>query len=141
MNAVILRIATRYISPALLLISVLLLWRGHNLPGGGFIGGLLAAAAFLLLVLGRGWTRTAQLLPVGPIQFIGLGLMLAVSASLVGPIAGGIFFEGLWLPAFELPLMGEIKLGTPLVFDVGVYLTVFGFVLQSATALGREEDF
>lgn len=141
MQAIILRIATRYLCPLLLILSIAVLYRGHNLPGGGFIGGLLAAAAYLLQVLGGGWDRVREKIPATPVNMMSLGLTLAGISSLIGMLLGHTFFSGEWLPTFVLPIFGKVKLGTPLLFDIGVYLAVLGFVLQSAMAFSQEEEF
>ena len=140
MQATLLRIATRYLSPLLLILSVGVLYRGHNLPGGGFIGGLVAASAFLLMVLGRGWARVLELLRIGPGRILFVGLLIAALSSLPGFLVGGSLFGAEWLPAFNLPVLGKIKLGTPVLFDIGVYFAVLGFVLQSAKTLSCEEE-
>ncbi len=68
-----------------------------------------------------------------------LGMAIAGGSALPGLFIDGSLFTAYWLPALELPLMGKIKLGTPTLFDVGVYFTVLGFTLESAAALGEGE--
>ena len=104
--------------------SLLLLWRGHNLPGGGFIGGLVAACGLILLVLTYGHGQIRRVLPVAPAQLIGIGLGCAAGAGMLGLIAGSAFLTGLWT------FPGGLPLGTPLLFDIGVFLTVFGSALH-----------
>lgn len=133
MNSVILRTATRLLITVLMLLSVFLLLRGHDLPGGGFIGGLVAAAALALYAISEGAPAAAQLLRVKPQTVIGLGLSAAVGAGLLAALAGREFLTGLW---WIRDLGGlEIKLSTPLLFDVGVYLVVIGVVLTMLFAL------
>lgn len=124
-----LRQGMRPFAAVLVLISLMLLWRGHNLPGGGFIGGLVGAIGFILLVLSFGNRVARDLMWTSPPRLIGLGLGCALVAGLFGIIVGESFLTGLW---FEL--MG-VKLGTPLLFDVGVFLTVFGAVMHMVQRL------
>ncbi|MGD9419922.1 MAG: MnhB domain-containing protein [Verrucomicrobiota bacterium JB025] len=139
MNSLLLRIAARYLSWPLLVVSLWLLYRGHNLPGGGFIGGLLAASAFMLYEL-SGYGRPQRgFFSISPFFFMPVGLGVAVLSALPG-LLGGAFMKGLWLPGFELPLLGKVHLGTPLLFDIGVYLTVIGFILLLADTLNDESS-
>jgi len=140
MPSLILTISSRYISTVLLLLSLAALWRGHNLPGGGFAGGLIAASAILILALAYGWEKVETRLPIQPLALMIIGLAVAIGSGFVSPVIGGEFMKGVWLPRFDLPLLGKVKLGTPLLFDVGVYLTVIGFTLKCAHALGTEGD-
>ena len=139
MNSLLLHIAARALSWPFLALSIWILYRGHNLPGGGFIGGLIAASGFILHDLsGHGRPRRG-FFSTSPFAFLALGLGLAVASTLPGMLGGGAFMQGMWLPGFELPLLGGIHLGTPLVFDIGVYFTVIGFMLLLAGTLAGEE--
>lgn len=133
MNSVILRTATRLSLGLLLLFSVFLLLRGHDLPGGGFIGGLVAAAAIALYGLAFGPGAAAEALRFSPRRVLGMGLLLASAAGVLSLPAGRDFLTGLWFVrdfgAYTL------KLSTPLLFDVGVYLVVIGVVLTMVFAL------
>ena len=140
MNSLILNITARYFGPLLVVLSLLILYRGHNLPGGGFIGGLTAASGLLLVVLSQGWSFTQSRWWPDPIVLLAIGLFLAGCSGLPGLLDGKSFMSGLWLPAFDMPLIGKVKLGTPLLFDLGVYLTVIGFTLKCARALGEEVE-
>lgn len=130
MNDPILRTAHRHLLPVVLVLSLIVLWRGHNLPGGGFIGGLIAAMGGVLIYLSEGREAARRMLRIEPERLLVIGLGLAFLSALAGLFAGVGFFAALWLPAFELPLLGKILLGTPLLFDVGVYLVVVGFSLS-----------
>jgi multicomponent Na+:H+ antiporter subunit B len=134
MDSLILRSAARLLLPLLLLFSIFLLLRGHNEPGGGFSAGLVAAAAFALLTIATDVPTTRRTLRMSPRIFIGAGLLVATASGAVGLIGGGAFLTGLWA---ELPLPGGAKLavGTPLLFDVGVYLVVIGVVLTIVLSL------
>ena len=140
MNSILLNTATRYVGPLLIILSLLLLYRGHNFPGGGFIGGLMAAASVILFAYARGWTETEKSLPIDPMVVMASGLTLAMLSGLPGILSGGVFMEGKWLPFFKAPLLGKVKLGTPLLFDIGVYLAVIGFTIKCALALGTHSE-
>jgi multicomponent Na+:H+ antiporter subunit B len=134
MDSLILRSAARLLLPLLLLFSIFLLLRGHNEPGGGFSAGLVAAAAFSLLTIATDVPTTRRTLRISPRIFMGVGLLVAVASGAIGLIGGGAFLTGLWA---ELPLPGGAKLavGTPLLFDIGVYLVVIGVVLTIVLSL------
>lgn len=140
MNSTLLNTATRYVGPLLLILSLVLLYRGHNLPGGGFIGGLMAASSVILLAYARGWSEAEKSLPIDPMVLMASGLLLAMLSGLPGILTGGAFMEGIWLPFFKAPLLGKVKLGTPLLFDIGVYLAVIGFTIKCALALGTHSE-
>lgn len=123
-SSLILRSATRYLLPLLLLFSVFLLVRGHDQPGGGFAGGLSAAAAFVLYAIAHGPDTARRSLPQSPGFLIGLGLFAAGGSGVLALVTGRPFLTAQWTAA---PLLGQV--GTPMLFDAGVYLTVFGVVL------------
>jgi multicomponent Na+:H+ antiporter subunit B len=126
----------RTLFPWLLILSLIVLYRGHNLPGGGFIGGLLGATAFILVGLGDGMAAARQRLRMDPVTVLGIGLGVAVLSGLPGLFGEEkSYFVDQWLPDFTLPLLGEIHIGTPLIFDVGVYIVVMGFVLHTVFSL------
>jgi multicomponent Na+:H+ antiporter subunit A len=118
----------------LLASSVVILWRGHDQPGGGFIGGLVAALAFAILSLARGPTAAARTLRVAPTKLVGAGLLLAAGSGLPGMIGDGAYLTQLWWE----PGRGLPKLGTTLAFDIGVYLVVLGAVLTYLFGLQKE---
>ena len=126
MTSPILSATARALAPLVLVFSVFALLRGHNEPGGGFVGGLLGAAAFALWALAFGVDAARRKLRAEPRALVAAGLAVALAAGLAGPAAGLPFLGALW-PAFSLPVLG--KLGTPVIFDVGVYLAVLGVAL------------
>ena len=126
MTSLILSTATRYMLPLLLLFSIFLLLRGHNEPGGGFIGGLIAAAAFALYAIAYDVATARRTLGIDSRTLIGLGLLVALTSGVISLIAGQPFMTGLW-SEYAVPLLG--KVGTPLLFDIGVYLVVIGVTL------------
>ncbi len=114
--------------------SIVILWRGHDQPGGGFIGGLAAALAFAVLSLARGPGSAARTLRLSPVTLVGGGLALAVLSGLPGMIGGAPYLTHFWWePDGWLP-----KLGTTMLFDLGVYLVVVGAVLTFLFGLQRE---
>ncbi len=140
MNSIILIAATRLIFPLLLMFSVIVTLNGHNLPGGGFVGGLMAAAAFALHSMAFDSTATRRLLRVSPMSLIGVGLAFALISALISlcaPAFGGpdyAFMTAMWA-SFEAPGIGPLKVGTPLLFDFGVYFTVLGVTLVMVLTL------
>ncbi|MFW5821134.1 MAG: MnhB domain-containing protein [Bacteroidota bacterium] len=121
--------AAKRIKPVMIIISVIILLRGHNEPGGGFIGGLIAASAYILLAMAESPERTYNRLKIKPLTITAIGLSLALMSTVPSWILHNEFLTGVWV---ELPFFfGEkIKLGTPLLFDIGVYFTVLGFILN-----------
>lgn len=133
MNSLILRTATRLLIAVLLLLSLFLLFRGHDLPGGGFIGGLVAAAAIALYAIAYGAEAAYGLLRLPPRTLMGVGLAAASVAGGLAAFAGAPFLTGLWWIRDIGPI--TVKLSTPLLFDVGVYLVVIGVVLTMLFSL------
>jgi multicomponent Na+:H+ antiporter subunit A len=125
-DSLILRVATRFLLPLLLVFSVFLLIRGHNAPGGGFVGGLVAATAFVLFALAEGVPQARKTLLLNERAFIPIGLTIAVVSAMISLMLGQPLMTGLWL-ATPLPVLG--KIGTPVIFDLGVYFLVFGIAL------------
>ncbi len=136
MNDDIFRTAARFIKPFLLLFSVFLLLQGHNEPGGGFVGGLMAASGFILQAMAEGTAAARRSLPVDPIALMAAGLGLAIAAGASAALAGRPFLTGLWM-VMQVPPEGAFHLGTPLLFDLGVYCVVAGTAL--AVILGFAE--
>jgi multicomponent Na+:H+ antiporter subunit B len=135
LDSPVLRSATRLLLPLTLMFSVFLLVRGHNEPGGGFVGGLVAAAAFALVLLVQGLDAARSLLRADPLSLVAGGLLVALVSGLPPLAAGDAYMTGAWLKA-PLPVVG--KLGTPVLFDVGVYLVVLGIVMAILFALAEE---
>ncbi|MGB3542569.1 putative monovalent cation/H+ antiporter subunit A [Rubrivirga sp.] len=136
-GSVILRTATRLLITLLLVVSLFLLWRGHNEPGGGFIGGLVASGAFALYLIAFGATATRRLLRVDPRDLMSVGLAIAVVSGLFAIAANEAFLTGQWMTLYLGDGLAPLKLGTPLLFDIGVFLAVIGFVLTIVLALER----
>lgn len=136
MFSVILSTASKYLLPLLLIFSFFLLLRGHNEPGGGFVGGLVAAAAYALYFIGNGVDEAEKLLKVEPIKLIATGLFIALISTVPALFVGEDFMTGIWLKT-NFPVIG--KIGTPLIFDVGVYLLVLGIALKIIFSLAEED--
>jgi multicomponent Na+:H+ antiporter subunit B len=127
-----------HLVPLLLVVSVIFFWSGHNQPGGGFIGGLLAAEAVLMIVIAQGVDAARRRMPLQPGTLVAVGFLTAAAAGLPGLILGEPFFSGQWIE-LSLPLLGaKIPLGTPLLFDAGVYLLVIGATLSIAFTFGEK---
>jgi len=135
-ESLIVRSSTRFLLPLMLLFSAFLLVRGHNEPGGGFVGGLTAATAFALVLLSEGLEAARRLLRVAPLTLVAAGLTVALASGLPALLQGRPYMTGVWL-GVPLPVVG--KIGTPVVFDVGVYLVVLGIVLTILFALAEGE--
>lgn len=139
MNSIILRASTRYLVAILLIFSVYMLLRGHNQPGGGFIGGLIGATGFVLYALGCGTAEARESLRLKPQTIAMAGLGVALLAGLSAALVGDAFFTGQWLFLFpEGPDDKGLPLSTVLVFDIGVYLVVLGAVLTLVFAMEEE---
>lgn len=137
MSSLILRTATRFLLPLLLLFSIFVLLRGHNEPGGGFVGGLVAAAAFALHTIAYDVQSARRILLVDPEALIGAGLLLAAGSGLLSLLQGSPFLTGRWIEV-NVPEIGRVGLGTPLLFDIGVYLVVLGVTLTFVLSLAEE---
>jgi multicomponent Na+:H+ antiporter subunit B len=119
--------------------AIYLLLRGHNLPGGGFIGGLAAAISLVLLSLALGIRELHRIMRLDPVRLAAAGLLLATVSS-AGPIfIGRPFLEQFTFHLEQVPVLGVVHVGTPLLFDLGVFLVVVGvtckiiFVLTKST--------
>jgi multicomponent Na+:H+ antiporter subunit B len=126
MRSIILQTASKYLLPILLLFSVFLLLRGHYYPGGGFVGGLVAAIAFVLHSFAHGTVNTMKIIAYKPMALIPVGLGIAALSMFAPVLAGYPIMTGLW---FEEPIPVIGMLGSALFFDLGVYLVVIGVVL------------
>ncbi len=139
MDSLILRTAARIIMPLQLAFSIVLLIRGHNEPGGGFIGGLVAACGIALHGVAFGIPAARRLLRVPPPRLIGIGLLIAVLSGLPGLFQGLPFLTGLWDGSVPTLLAGPLKFGTPLLFDAGVYLVVAGIALHLVFTMAEDQ--
>ncbi len=137
MNSLILRTAARLLVSLMILFSLFMLLRGHNSPGGGFVGGLIAVTGFALYSLAQGPQAVRQAVRIDPSLIAVTGLGLGIGAGLFALLCGSPFLTVLWT---EIPLGDEpIAIGTALFFDLGVYLVVLGSVLSLILALEEEQ--
>lgn len=141
MNSVILNAATRLLTSLLLMFSVFMLLRGHNLPGGGFIGGLIGSTGFILYAIAQGSQATRDALKYEPQNIAMIGLGIALAAGVFPVFFGEAFFTGQWWFAGADPTVPGDKglpISSVLFFDIGVYLVVFGAILTLVLALEDE---
>ena len=125
------RTAARLLMPMLLMFALFLLLRGHNQPGGGFVGGLVAAAAFALYAIAFGVQRARLALLVRPLTLLGAGLLIALVSGLPSVLRGEPFLTAVWA-------LRPVAVGTPALFDVGVFLVVTGVVLMMIFSLAED---
>jgi multicomponent Na+:H+ antiporter subunit A len=123
MNSIIFRTASHIVSGLMLLFSVDLFFRGHNEPGGGFIGALVAVIAFGLLMLSESPDYVRRQLKQTPLFMSLIGVVCLLVAAILPLFFGQPLLTGLWWKEI-------LPLGTPLLFDLGVYLAVIGGVLS-----------
>lgn len=138
-RSIILEVTARLIFHAVLVFSVYLLFTGHNTPGGGFAGGLVAGLALVVRYLAGGKFELAEAARFTPSGLLGTGLILSVLTAVGGWFWGDAVFQSFFVEA-NLPVLGEIKFGTPTFFDIGVYLIVVGLMLDILRSLGAEVD-
>jgi multicomponent Na+:H+ antiporter subunit B len=121
--------------PLLLLFAVFLLLRGHNQPGGGFVGGLVVGASFVLYSIAFGVDAARGALLVRPSMLLGIGLLVALVSGLPAVAVGQPYMTAIWTTV----AVGSAALdvGTPLAFDVGVFLAVIGVVLTIVFTLAE----
>lgn len=138
MNTVIFRTIAPLIVAIMLVFSVYVCLRGHNEPGGGFIGGLIAASALAIWSMAAGVEAARQALRVDPLALAGAGVFAAALSGLASALTNSPFMTSIWL---YLDL-GEstVPFSTPMVFDIGVYFVVFGTISSIALALQSGEE-
>lgn len=135
MNSLIFSTAARVLFWLMLAASLIILWRGHNQPGGGFVGGLVAAMAFGVVALSEGVAKARRSLRLHPVVLAGMGIVFAVLSGLPGMAVMGGFLAHPWLIFHS-----GFKLGTTLLFDIGVYCTVMGGMLCLIFRLYEDEE-
>jgi multicomponent Na+:H+ antiporter subunit A len=138
-RSVVLEVITRVLFHTILVFSLYLLFSGHNEPGGGFAGGLVAGLALVLRYLAGGRYELGEAAPVDPGLLLGAGLLFAGGTGVGGLLLGAEVLQTAILET-TLPVVGDIKLVTSLFFDMGVYLIVVGLVLDVLRSLGAELD-
>jgi multicomponent Na+:H+ antiporter subunit B len=137
MRSIILATSARPILWASIALSLWILLRGHNEPGGGFIGGLIAAIGLIVLALAAGPAAARRTMRLPPVVVAGLGLLAALASALPGLLVGEPLLTHLWM---KLDVgFAVLPLGTTLVFDVGVYLVVVGMATGVTLPFLEEE--
>ncbi|WP_280436510.1 Na+/H+ antiporter subunit A [Nocardia carnea] len=138
-RSMVLQITTRLVFPTMMVLSVYFFFSGHNAPGGGFAGGLIAGLALVLRYLAGGQYELGEALPVDAGHLLGAGLILAAGTATVPLLFGAPPLHSVILEA-TVPVLGHVKMVTSLFFDLGVYLIVVGLVLDVLRSLGARLD-
>lgn len=137
-DSVILTTSVNGLVPVLVLVAVVVTFRGHNAPGGGFAGGLIVAAAVILRYLADG-PRAVDRLPVQPMTLVGAGLCLAVAVAVAPLFVGGQVLES-YIWTLDVPAVGKVKVVSSAGFDLGVFLLVVGAVTGMLAAFVEADD-
>lgn len=138
-RSLILEVVVRILFHTIIVVSLYLLFAGHNLPGGGFAGGLVAGMALVMRYVAGGRYELGAAAPTDAGRLLGVGMMLAVGAAVV-PLLFGAAPLTRWILEAEIPVVGHIEFVTSTIFDIGVYLVVIGLVLDVLRSLGAEVD-
>lgn len=138
-RSLVLEVTTRLVFPTMMVLSLFFFFAGHNNPGGGFAGGLVAGLALVLRYLAGGRYELGEAIPIDAGRILGVGLLLAAGTA-VGSMAFGAPALSSATFEFVLPVFGEVKFVTALLFDLGVYLIVVGLVLDILRSLGARLD-
>ncbi|MGF9713651.1 Na(+)/H(+) antiporter subunit B [Paenibacillus sp. JMULE4] len=136
-NDVILQTATKIIVFIILTVSAFLFFAGHNNPGGGFIGGLMSAAALVLLAMAFDMETIRKVVPFNFRKITAFGLLLAVLTG-IGSFLFGVPFLSHTFDYWELPILGKTAMATAVLFDLGVYLAVVGVTMTIILSVGED---
>ncbi len=139
MSSPILELGVRAVFHTAVLFSIFLLFAGHNSPGGGFVGGLVAGAAFVLRFAAGGPVELRDAMPLAPTSLLGLGLVTAALAGASGWLGGRQFLESAQLD-LDLGVLGQVHATTALPFDIGVYLVVVGLMTGLLFTVGAAPE-
>jgi monovalent cation:proton antiporter len=137
-NDVILKTTTNTIVFVILAFSVNMLLSGHNAPGGGFIGGLMGAGAFLLLYISYGLKPVHRILPINFTYLIAAGLLIAILTGAGSFVLGEPFLSHSF-GYFYIPILGKTELATAMLFDLGVYFTVIGITMTIILSIAEDK--
>ena len=135
----VLEVATRVMFPTMIVLSIWLLLIGHNNPGGGFVGGVVAGLAFVLRYLAGGRYELGEAMPIPAGYLLGTGLFVAAAGGASPLLFGNVPFQS---TPVDIPLgaLGELHFTTAMILDVGVYILVMGLIVDLVSALGAEVD-
>lgn len=138
-RSILLEVIVRILFHTIIVVSIYLLFAGHNLPGGGFAGGLVAGMALVMRYVAGGRYELGAAAPTDAGRLLGAGMALAVATAVLPLLFGlpplkSVFWEA------EIPIIGHIEFVTSTLFDIGVYLVVVGLVLDVLRSLGGEVD-
>ncbi|QIG38931.1 Na+/H+ antiporter subunit A [Microbacterium sp. 4R-513] len=138
-RSIILEVIVRILFHTIIIVSLYVLLAGHNLPGGGFAGGLIAGMALVMRYVAGGRYELGAAAPTDAGRLLGVGMTIAVACAIVpllfnAPPLKSAYFEA------NLDWIGHIEFVTPTIFDIGVYLVVIGLVLDVLRSLGAEVD-
>ncbi|ARJ06964.1 monovalent cation/H+ antiporter subunit A [Cnuibacter physcomitrellae] len=138
-RSLVLEVIVRLVFHPAILVSIYLLFVGHNAPGGGFAAGMLAGLALIVRYLAGGRYELGEAAPIGPGPLLGAGILLATGTALASLFLGADVLTSAYWSA-EVPVLGYVSFGTSTIFDIGVYLVVIGVVLDVLRSLGGEVD-
>lgn len=129
-------VATRVMLPLALVVGAYIFLRGHNVPGGGFVAGLIVSIALIMQYMASGFGWAAQRMKVDYHALIGVGVLVAAATGIASWIAAHPFLTSAF-GHFHLPLVGDFELASAMAFDAGVFLTVVGAVMLALANLSR----
>lgn len=135
-RSLVLEATTRVVFPTMMVLSLLFFFAGHNNPGGGFAGGLVAGLALVLRYLAGGRFELGEALPIDAGRLLGAGLMTSAAAAAIPLFLGAPALSSATFEFHDVPVFGDVKFVTALLFDVGIYLVVVGLVLDILRSLG-----
>jgi multicomponent Na+:H+ antiporter subunit A len=138
-RSIMLEVIVRILFHTIIIVSLYLLFAGHNLPGGGFAGGLVAGMALVMRYVAGGRYELGAAAPTDAGRLLGVGMTIAVACAIVPLLFGAPPLKSAFFEA-ELPVLGHVEFVTSTIFDVGVYLVVIGLVLDVLRSLGAEVD-
>jgi multicomponent Na+:H+ antiporter subunit A len=138
-RSILLEVVVRILFHTIIIVSLYVLFAGHNLPGGGFAGGLIAGMALVMRYVAGGRYELGAAAPTDAGRLLGAGMLIAVGAAVVPLLFGAAPLTSAFFEA-ELPVIGHIEFVTSTIFDIGVYLVVIGLVLDVLRSLGAEVD-
>lgn len=138
-RSILIEVLVRLLFHPAIIVSVYLLFVGHNAAGGGFAGGLLAGLALVARYLAGGRYELGEAAPIDAGHLLGTGLLLAAGTATAPLVFGATVFQSAWFEA-DVPVLGTLSIGSSTLFDIGVYLVVVGLVLDILRSLGAEVD-